>query len=169
MKSTDAFIVKINGKDTICIFEPSYYANNGNNCLKIQNFSNGDFVRVCSYNGKTKLNRDEIGLKIWSKEDRDNVDFLVKLGIIEDEPFGSEEYHGIIILYFKLTESGLELYNHNHLSKKDYEEQTIKKSELIKLLNRYFECDNNGNMNKEYDPSYSSCEFVDDVKNLVYE
>lgn len=39
--------------------------------------------------------------------------------------------------------------------------------EIRHLLRRYFECDDNGDANAEYDPDYTAQECIDDIRELV--
>ena len=39
--------------------------------------------------------------------------------------------------------------------------------EIRHLLRRYFECDDNGDKNAEYDPDYSAQDCIDDIRELV--
>lgn len=53
---------------------------------------------------------------------------------------------------------------------KDYSEEcdyNALKNEIKKILRKYFECDDSGEMNTNYDPNYSAQDAIDDIHDLV--
>lgn len=52
----------------------------------------------------------------------------------------------------------------DHSGACDYESL---KSRIKKVLRRYFECDDNGDRNKEYDGTYGAQEAIDDIHEIV--
>ena len=108
MKTTDTFTF-VSGygatKYPNCHFSIAHYFN-GNNAL----FIDDDEGRVvtCSVNGSRINEADEIGIKNWS-ENVGVVEFLAKMGIIGEKV--AEEPSGFVTIpYYKLTESGKELF-----------------------------------------------------------
>ena len=107
MKTTDKFtFVSAYGTEyPNCHFSTKHYLNN-NKALLIED-DEGQVVN-CSVNGYRINGENEIGIKNWS-ENRGVVEFLTKMGIIGEKV--AEEPSGYVtILYFKLTESGMELF-----------------------------------------------------------
>lgn len=107
MKTTDTFtFISAYGTEyPNCHFSIAHYFN-GNKAL----FIDDDDGRVvtCSVNGYRVNEADEIGIKNWSENDG-VVEFLTKMGIIGEQV--AEEPSGFVsIPYFKLTESGKELF-----------------------------------------------------------
>ena len=90
-----------------CSFETSKYFITNNKGLMIVN--DEGHIATCSVNGSRVLNADEIGIKNWS-ENVGMVNFLVDMGIIDNEPFSCEDSGWVQILYFKLTEKGKALW-----------------------------------------------------------
>lgn len=41
------------------------------------------------------------------------------------------------------------------------------KRQIKKVLRRYFECDDNGNPNKEFDDTYTAQEAIDEIHRIV--
>ena len=107
MKTTDTFTF-VSAYDTEypnCHFSIGQYYN-GNKALFIYD----DYCQVttCSVNGERINEADEIGIKGWS-ENKGVVEFLTKMGIIGEKV--AEERSGFVTIpYFKLTESGKELF-----------------------------------------------------------
>lgn len=107
MKTTDkfTFVSAYGTKYPNCHFSVKHFLNN-NKALFIED-DEGQVVN-CSVNGSRINEEDEIGIKNWS-ENRGVVEFLSKMGIIGEKV--AEEPSGFVnILYFKLTESGMELF-----------------------------------------------------------
>lgn len=108
MKTTDTFtFVSAYGTEyPNCHFSVGRYFN-GNNALLIDD-DNEDLGITCSVNGSRIHKADEIGIKNWS-ENEGMVEFLTKMGIIGEKV--AEEPSGFVVIpYFKLTESGKELF-----------------------------------------------------------
>jgi hypothetical protein len=90
-----------------CKFKTAKYYN-GNLALQIVDC--GGLVATCTVNGKAVFtNGDIIGVKDYG-ENEGMVDFLKSIGIIEDRPTYKEISGFVTIPYFKLTESGKELF-----------------------------------------------------------
>jgi hypothetical protein len=90
-----------------CTFKIGEYYN-GN--LALQIVDNEGVIATCTVNGKAVFtNGDIIGVKDYS-ENEGMVDFLKSMGIIEDTPIYKEISGFVTIPYFKLTESGKELF-----------------------------------------------------------
>ena len=43
------------------------------------------------------------------------------------------------------------------------------KAKIRKVLRRYFECNDNGDPNKEHDPDYTAQDAIDDIHDIVGE
>ena len=107
MKTTDkfTFVSGYGTKYPNCHFSVRHFLND-NKALLIED-DEGQVLN-CSVNGSRINADDEIGIKDWS-ENCGVVDFLTKMGIIGEKV--AEEPSGFVtILYFKLTESGKELF-----------------------------------------------------------
>lgn len=91
-----------------CIFHCSTYTNSGNKYLSISSEEEGP-ICTCSVNGSRLNAPNEIGIKNYS-ENEGMVDFLVSMGIIEPTPVDTEHSGWVEIPYFKLTKSGMELF-----------------------------------------------------------
>lgn len=90
-----------------CFFRVNRYATTGNLALTIWD-EEGQYTS-CTVNGTRKNGDFEIGIKDYS-ENEGMVEFLQKMGIIENDPVDAEQSGFIVIPYYKLTESGKELY-----------------------------------------------------------
>lgn len=91
-----------------CNFVCNRYADNGNLYLGIESEEEGPIAN-CSVNTDAKLDDDSIGIKDYSENDG-MAGFLVGLGIIEQNPFKSIQSGWVTIPFYKLTESGKELF-----------------------------------------------------------
>jgi hypothetical protein len=90
-----------------CTFKTDKY-HNGN--LALQIVDDEGLIATCTVNGRAVFtNGDIIGIKDYS-ENEGMVDFLKSIGIIEDRPTYKEISGFVTIPYFKLTESGKELF-----------------------------------------------------------
>lgn len=109
MKTTDKFAYKSPyATYEGCNFGVSKYTNNGNNALWIENTNDGH-IATCSVNGNRKNFSDEISIKDWS-ENEGMIEFLISLGIIEKDHIAIERSGFVVIKTFKLTDSGIELF-----------------------------------------------------------
>ena len=107
MKTTDTFtyVSAFGTEFPNCHFSVGQYFND-NNALFI--VDDDGRVVTCSVNGYRINKSDEIGIKNWS-ENEGVVEFLTKMGIIGEKV--AEEPSGFVTIpYFKLTESGKELF-----------------------------------------------------------
>ena len=107
MKTTDTFtFVSGYGKEyPNCHFSVGVYCNE-NKALFIDD--DEGCVVTCSVNASRINDADEIGIKNWS-ENVGVVEFLTKMGIIGEKV--AEEPSGFVTIpYYKLTESGKELF-----------------------------------------------------------
>jgi hypothetical protein len=111
MKKTDSFTYtsKFGTVYNDCFFEISSYTTTGNHAISIFNEEEG-MICTCTVNAQRVNEPDEIGVKNYS-ENEGMVDFLIGMGIIEKKPFTFEHSGFVMIPYFKLTDSGLELVN----------------------------------------------------------
>lgn len=111
MKTTDKFDYTSNWGKTYkdCNFVVGEYSNNFNNYLGIVNDIEGEII-TCSVNCNRVNSKDEIGIKNYS-ENEGMVKFLQDIGIIEDEPIAVEHSGFVLVPYYKLTKSGIELFD----------------------------------------------------------
>ena len=107
MKTTDTFtFVSGYGTEfTNCHFSVGLYLNDNKALFIVDDKGR---VVTCSVNGSRINEADEIGIKNWS-ENVGVVEFLAKMGIIGEKV--AEEPSGFVTIpYYKLTESGKELF-----------------------------------------------------------
>jgi hypothetical protein len=92
-----------------CMFCVNKYVHTKNLALSIYSEEEGP-ITTCTINTDHVSKGDEIGVKNYS-ENEGMVDFLKNIGIIEGEPVHVQNSGWVEIPYYKLSESGKELFN----------------------------------------------------------
>lgn len=110
MKKTDSFTYtsKFGTVYNDCFFVIGSYETTGNHAISVAN--DEGLICYCTVNAQRVNKPDEIGVKNYG-ENEGMMDFLIGMGIIEKKPFTFEHSGFVMIPYFKLTDSGLELVN----------------------------------------------------------
>lgn len=110
MKTTDKFTyTSKHATYENCMFCVNRYVNNYNLALSIYSENEGP-ITTCTINTEHISKADEIGVKDYS-ENVGMVNFLKHMGIIEGDPVHIQNSGWVEIPYYKLSESGKELFN----------------------------------------------------------